>query len=62
MQIIVRLEWLAIGELQGTVCDYVRHGYAKLSVGSHVAPYREASYGFEVVRILHQSMDFERHL
>lgn len=61
-QIIARLERLATGELQGTVCDYVRQGYAKMSVGSHVAFYREATYGFEIVRILHQSMDFERHL
>ncbi|MCL4133648.1 UNVERIFIED_CONTAM: hypothetical protein GTU68_037247, partial [Idotea baltica] len=62
MQIIARLERLAAGELQGTDCDYIRSGYFKLMVGSHVAFYREAVYGFEIVRILHQSMDFERHL
>jgi toxin ParE1/3/4 len=62
MQIVARLERLALGELRGTDCDYIRQGYFKLAVGSHLAFYREAPYGFEVVRILHQSMDFERHL
>ena len=62
MQITARLERLAAGELQGTDCGYIRSGYFKLMVGSHLAFFRQAEYGFEVVRILHQSMDFDRHL
>jgi toxin ParE1/3/4 len=52
--------------LEGTshskACDHIRQGYFKCSVGSHLVFYREATYGIEVVRILHQSMDIERHL
>lgn len=62
MQLIARLERLAAGKLQGVPCDYIRQGYSKLTVGSHLAFYRTVSYGFEVVRILHQSMDFDSHL
>lgn len=36
--------------------------YRRFSVGSHVIFYREAPEGVAVVRILHQSMDFDRHL
>lgn len=62
MQIIARLERLAAGELQGAACDYIRQGYFKLTVGSHLAFFRDAPYGVEITRILHQSMDFDRHL
>lgn len=43
--------------------DEVRVGYFKLAIGSHVAFYRNrAGDVIEVVRILHQRMDFDRHL
>lgn len=62
MQQTTRLEQLAAGELQGVACDYIRQGYFKLTVGSHLAFFRDAPCGIEVVRILHQSMDFDRRL
>jgi toxin ParE1/3/4 len=43
-------------------CDNVRRGYRKYPTGSHVLFIRIVSGGIEVVRILHQNMDFERHL
>jgi NADP-dependent 3-hydroxy acid dehydrogenase YdfG len=36
--------------------------YRRILVGSHVVFYREASERLVVVRILHQRMDFDRHL
>jgi toxin ParE1/3/4 len=43
-------------------CDHIRSGYFKYSAGSHVLFFRRNESGIVVIRILHQSMDFERHL
>ncbi|KRB42927.1 type II toxin-antitoxin system RelE/ParE family toxin [Phenylobacterium sp. Root700] len=47
---------------RGRPCDHVRPGYFKLSAGSHVIFYRLRGDELDVVRILHQRMDFDRHL
>ena len=39
----------------------VRKGYRKFRSGSHVIFFRLTREGIDVVRILHQRMDFERH-
>ena len=43
-------------------CDDIRRGYFKHAAGSHVLFFRRDESGIVVVRILHRSMDFERHL
>ena len=40
----------------------IRSGYRKYSVGAHVIFFRLLADGIDVVRVLHQRMDFERHL
>lgn len=40
----------------------VRAGYRKYAAGSHMLFYRTNDGGVDVVRILHQRMDFGRHL
>ncbi len=47
---------------KGRVCDEIRLGYRKHPVGSHVIFYRVSKDAIVVIRILHQRMDFERHL
>jgi toxin ParE1/3/4 len=42
--------------------DYVRSGYRRYMVGSHVVLYRVTAALIVVVRILHQRMDVERHI
>ncbi len=39
----------------------VRKGYRKSRCGSHVIFFKVTSDGIDVVRVLHQRMDFERH-
>lgn len=47
----------------GRACDEVRPGYRKLAVGSHMLYYRIVDGdAINVVRILHQRMDVDRHL
>jgi toxin ParE1/3/4 len=46
----------------GRRCDDIRPGYLKRPVGSHVIFYRVGAGVVDVVRILHQRMDFNRHL
>ena len=47
----------------GRVCDDVRPGYRKHPVGSHILYYRIHGVDvIDVVRILHQRMDVDRHL
>ena len=40
----------------------VRRGYRKFRTSSHVVFFKVTGDGIDVVRILHQRMDFERHL
>lgn len=40
----------------------VRPGYRKFGSGSHVIFFKLLDDGIDVIRILHQRMDFERHL
>lgn len=46
----------------GRACDEIRRGYRRHLVGSHVIFYRQRTDHIEIVRILHQRMDFGRHL
>jgi toxin ParE1/3/4 len=61
-QIQRSLETLAADPRLGRTCDEVRAGYRKYPVGSHVVFYRVVEGEIDVVRILHQRMDFEQHL
>ena len=40
----------------------VRKGYRKVRCGSHLISFRLTDEGIDVVRILHQKMDFDRHV
>ncbi len=40
----------------------VRRGYRKIRAGSHVIFFKLTGDGIDVIRILHQRMDFDRHL
>jgi len=63
----VRELWSTMEEQSGDLTKSVdisdvRKGYGKIRVGSHVIFFKVISDGIDVVRILHQQMDFERHL
>jgi len=45
----------------GTQCESLRAGYRKYPVIRHVVYYREADYGIEIVRVLHDRMLASRH-
>lgn len=62
----VRAIWAAVKIVsedprRGQECD-VRAGYLKYGVGRHVLFYKRIMDGVEVIRILHERMDFGRHL
>ena len=46
----------------GSECKEVRRGYRQYPSGSHVLFYRTTDSGIDVVRILHERMDYERHI
>lgn len=63
----VRELWAVMQELASnpstsTDISDVRKGYRKTRSGSHVIFFKLIREGIDVVRILHQKMDFERHL
>jgi len=63
----IRELWQAIGLIvgdprRGRSCEEVRAGYYRYAVGSHVLFYRLVPGGIDIVRVLHQRMDFQRHL
>ena len=56
------VETLAAYPRRGRRCDEIRPGYLKYRIGAHMIFFRHKGATIEIVRILHQSMDFERHL
>jgi toxin ParE1/3/4 len=56
------IEAIARDPRKGRPCDHIRHGYRRSSAGAHVVFFRVVTQGIEVVRVLHQRMDFARHL
>jgi len=59
--LVAAFEGLSSGRKKGRRVD-VRDGYCKYAVGSHLVFYRPSAAGIDVIRILHQRMDVERHL
>ncbi|WP_256870245.1 type II toxin-antitoxin system RelE/ParE family toxin, partial [Burkholderia cenocepacia] len=59
--LIGTMEALARGKKAGRIC-VVRDGYFRYPAGSHVVFYRETDETIDVIRVLHQRMDIERHL
>ena len=55
-------EALASNPRLGRPCEDVRARYRKYRSGSHFIFYLAFDDGVDVVRILHQSMDFDRHV
>lgn len=43
-------------------CNYVRQDLRAFNIGSHVIFFKMTNDGIAVIRVLHQSMDFIRHL
>lgn len=61
-QIRKAVEAIASDPRRGRSCDEIRQGYRRFSAGSHVLFFRIVADQVDVVRVLHQSMDFGRHL
>ena len=53
---------LATGEKQGRNAFEIREGYFKHATGRHLIFFIKTGEGLAVIRVLHQSMDFETHL
>jgi len=56
------LEKLACGKRRGRACDHIRPGYFRYPCQSHVFFYKIDGKNLDVIRILHQRMDFTRRL
>lgn len=59
--LIAAIVALAKGGKVGRRTD-IREGYFKCAVGRHFVFYRHSDASLDVIRILHQRMDVERHL
>jgi toxin ParE1/3/4 len=53
---------LADDPLISRKCDYIRPNVRAFNVGSHVIFLKVTDHGIAVIRVLHQTMDFSRHL
>ena len=56
------MEKVAADPRRGRPCDDIRPGYLKFAVGTHMLFYRRVQNDIDLVRILHQRMDFDQHL
>jgi toxin ParE1/3/4 len=57
-----RIQAVAERPAIGQNCSDIRAGYYKISCGSHFLFYRLIAEGIDVVRILHERMDYDSHL
>ncbi len=55
-------QFLATTPALGRPCPYIRPGYYKYRIGSHLLFYRIVDGAVDIVRILHGSTDFDRDL
>ena len=53
---------LADDPLISRKCDNIRQDLRAFNIGSHVIFFKITNYGIAVIRVLHQSMDFSKHL
>ncbi len=53
---------LAHDPLISRKCDYIRPELRAFNVGSHIIFFKITDCGIIIIRVLHQSMDFNRHL
>ena len=56
------IETIAREPSRGRASEHIRPGYRRYSVGSHVLFFRMVDGEIDLVRVLHQRMDFDRHL
>ena len=61
VDILDAMKKLSMGERRGRPAT-TREGYLKYAVGQHFVFFRQSDNRIDVIRILHQSMDIERHL
>jgi toxin ParE1/3/4 len=62
IQLWRQIEAVADNPASGRECAEIRAGYFKYRSGSHFLFYRLTEAGIDIVRILHERMDFPRHL
>jgi len=60
--LIGAVEQIASGKRRGRACDDIRPGYFRCACQSHVIFYKLTAATVDIVRILHQRMDFTRRL
>lgn len=61
--LVSSFEGIAEGKIKGKAIDSVRKGYKKALYGKHYIFFRFSSSNIvEIIRVLHVSMDVERHL
>lgn len=61
-QIQAAVVTLAAYPALGVACDFIRAGYRKHPVGSHVIYFRKIEDSIVVIRILHKRMDVDQAL
>jgi toxin ParE1/3/4 len=53
---------LALAPKTASSCEHIRTGYRRHSVQRHVIYFRITDFGINIVRLLHDRMDAQRHL
>ena len=63
-QLLLRqaIERIAADPRLGRSCENIRPGYRRYSAQAHMVFFRIGENGIDIIRVLHQSMDFPRHL
>ncbi|WP_158804935.1 type II toxin-antitoxin system RelE/ParE family toxin [Acidisoma sp. L85] len=61
-QLSQHIELIAARPAIGRACPEVRPGYHRFPSGTHLLFYRVIDDVVDIVRILHERMDFQRHL
>ncbi len=56
------MEKVASDPRLGRACDHVRRGYRRYHIGSHVLYFHMTGGQVDIITVLHQSMDPQRHV
>ncbi len=57
-----KIQSIVTNEIRGRNASFIKQNIRKLEVGSHIILYKEQYNSILIVRILHKSMDLQRHI
>ncbi len=61
-ELIIGMEHIKNNPHIGVACDYIRSGYRQHKINRHFVFYRLSHTKIHIIRVLHEKMNFKKHI